>query len=164
MTFPIDVAGILTFILCTVPRSFYASTKRKQRWSLVIILFQDLYTHTDFVKKHKTALASVLSGWSIIPWTKMVTDLIPSQSTCLGCRFHPYWAACKRQPICFSLTSMFLSLSLSFPSLRSKINKHVLGWGENKIKCKKLKSIEQSHIDLNFAVFFIWWCSLHIML
>lgn len=56
MTFPIDMAGGLTFILCTVPRSFYASTKGEQWYSVVSILRQDSYTHMVFVKKHKTML------------------------------------------------------------------------------------------------------------
>ena len=49
----------------------------------------------------------------------------PSQSTCPGCGFGPrlghLWKAANH---CFSPTSMFLSLSFSFPSPLSKIKKH----------------------------------------
>lgn len=53
MTFPIDVADGLTFILGTTPRPFNAGTKRKKWESVVIILCQDSYTNIAFVKKHK---------------------------------------------------------------------------------------------------------------
>ena len=53
-------------------------------------------------------------GWSIILYTEKLAGLLPSQSTCLGCRFDPrsgrIWEATD---LCFSLTLMFLSLSPS---------------------------------------------------
>ena len=50
-----------------------------------------------------------------------------SQGTCLVCGFGPQWGHVQEATLrYFSLTSMFLSLSLSLPSLLSEINKHVL--------------------------------------
>ena len=53
-----------------------------------------------------------------------------SQGTCLVCGFGPQGGHAWEAALwCLSLTSMFLSLSLSLPSLLSEINKHVLSWG-----------------------------------
>ena len=68
-------------------------------------------------------------AWSIVLYTKKVVGSIPGQGTYLGCGFYPHsghvWETTN---LCFSLTSMFLSLSLSLLSPLPKINKHVLSW------------------------------------
>ena len=55
-----------------------------------------------------------------------VAGSVLGQGTYLGCRFDP-WSGCVREATdqCFSFTSMFLFLSLSFPPL-SKINGNIL--------------------------------------
>ena len=52
------------------------------------------------------------------------------QGTNLGCWFCPWSGSiCEAAHWCFSLPSIFLSVSLSLPSLLSKISKHVFQWG-----------------------------------
>ena len=72
--------------------------------------------------------------WSVIPYTKRlwVRFLVRARSWVVGSV--PTWGAYRRQPVCFCLTEMFLSLSLSlspplYPaaSLLSKIHKRILG-------------------------------------
>ena len=52
------------------------------------------------------------AGWRVVPHAKTVAGLIPSQSTHLGCAFESQsgcvWEGTDQ---CFSLTSVFLSLS-----------------------------------------------------
>ena len=63
---------------------------------------------------NKVALARWLSQLRHHPVHQKVVGSIPGQGTCLGCGFDPCWGKFRRQLIggCFSLTSMFLSLSL----------------------------------------------------
>ena len=68
-----------------------------------------------------------LSWLEHCPVNQKVVGSIPSQSTCLGCRFSSQSGHVQEATNPFSLTSKFLSLSLSIPSPLSKINKHVLG-------------------------------------
>ena len=71
-----------------------------------------------------------------------VAGSIPGQGTCLGCRFGPRSGRIQEATDpCFSLTSVFLSLSLSVPSPLSKINKHVLGRGFRKEKHPDIRNI-----------------------
>ena len=52
---------------------------------------------------------------------------IPNWGTCLGCEFSTHSGYIQEATnLCFSSTSVFLSLSLSLPSPHSRINKHVL--------------------------------------
>ena len=78
-----------------------------------------------FVWKHRgralTGVALLVGRW---PTKQNVSCSIPGQGiTCLGCRFWS-WLGCVWEATdwCFSLTSMFLSLSTSFP-LSRKIKK-----------------------------------------
>ena len=66
------------------------------------------------VKKIKRALVSGSVGWRVIPYKKTGVGLISDQGTRLGCRLDPQ-SGCIGEATnpCFSLTSMFLSLSLS---------------------------------------------------
>ena len=61
-----------------------------------------------------------------------VMKSIPVQDTCLGCGFGP-WLRCiwEATDWCFSLTSMFLSLSL-FPSLPLSLKAVSMSVGEDK--------------------------------
>ena len=74
-----------------------------------------------------------LSWLERCPVNQTVDGSIPSQDTCLSCGFIPQLGCIQVAAYeCFSLTSTFLSLSLSLLSLLSRINKHVLGWGLKK--------------------------------
>ena len=44
----------------------------------------------------QTALAGVAQWIECWPVNQRVSGLIPSEGTCLGCRFGPWWGACER--------------------------------------------------------------------
>ena len=73
-------------------------------------------------KLESVVLAGWLSWLEHYPIHQKVVGLIPSQGVYLGCSF-THWSGCGREAAdqCFSLTLMFLFLSLS------KVNKHVIG-------------------------------------
>ena len=73
-----------------------------------------------------SALASVAQWIEHQPVNQEMAGLIPSQGTCVVCRLGLWVELCERQPIdvCFSLTLMFLSLSLPPPSLKIKSGKN----------------------------------------
>ena len=61
-----------------------------------------------------------------------VASLIPSQSTCLGCRFDPDWSMYRRQPIDTSL------------SLHSSLSKSIkIASGEDK---KRKRNVYHNHV------------------
>ena len=65
----------------------------------------------------------MVGAWSPTPkgW-----ELIHSQGAYLSCRFNSRLRRVREASyLCFSLTLMFFSLSLSLPSSLSKINKHI---------------------------------------
>ena len=67
-----------------------------------------------------------LSWLQCHPINQKVTGWIPHQGTHLGCRFGPELGRVQgATDPCFSLTSVFLSLCLSFPPPLSKINERV---------------------------------------
>ena len=74
------------------------------------------------ILKIKDALAGVAQWIECRPANQKVAGLIPCQGTCLGCGPGPQLRLCEKQPRCISHTSMFLSLSPSFP-LSLRINK-----------------------------------------
>ena len=73
-----------------------------------IYIYIYTYTHTH---THTQALASVVQLVGASSCNQKVAGSIPSQGTCLGCKFNPQsryiWEATNR---CFFFTSMFLSL------------------------------------------------------
>lgn len=85
-------------------------------------------------KESTGALTGWLSWLRIAPYIKEVARSMPGQGTFLTCRFDLWsrrvWEAIDN---CFSLTSMFLPISLSL-SLKLKRNKHILKWGFKKKK------------------------------
>ena len=89
-----------------------------------------------------------LSWLECCPAHQKVMSSNPGQGACLGCTSDPclehtweetYW--------CFSLTSIFLSLSL-LPSLNSKIKRHILGWRLKKKK-KSYEAMKRHGRNLN---------------
>ena len=77
-------------------------------------------------KNRSAALTYVAQLIGHHPAKQKVTGLIPSQGTCLGCRFNlPGWGAYERQPInvslsCFLSPSFFLPYPLSINKLKKK--------------------------------------------
>ena len=69
--------------------------------------------------KEEWALAGVAQWTEYRPENQKVTGSIPSQDPCLGCRPGLQLVACENQ-LFFSHTTMFLSLSVSFPLSKSK--------------------------------------------
>ena len=70
--------------------------------------------------KYYFALAGVTQWIECRPANHRVAGLIPSQSTCLGCRPGPWLGVCERQPVDVSLTHQCFSPSLP---ISLKINK-----------------------------------------
>ena len=71
----------------------------------------------DIFKKLAKALAGVVQLVGCHPANRKVVGLIPSQGTCLGCRFSPSWVVYKRQLIDVSLP-LSSSLPLSLESIK----------------------------------------------
>ena len=71
-----------------------------------------------FKNVNNVSLARWLCWLEHCPLLQKVADSIPGQDRYLGCRFYP-WSECIWQATdqCFSLISMFLSLSLSLESI-----------------------------------------------
>ena len=68
--------------------------------------------------KNIAALASVAQLVGHCPANQKVKNLIPRKGTCLGCGLAPHLGCIQEATNrCFSLTSMFLSLSPSLPLL-----------------------------------------------
>ena len=88
--------------------------------------FWYIYKIKCFTAVKKKSSGQWLSFLEHCPVHLKVTGSIPGQGTYLGCKFDPQsgciWEATNRY---FSLTLMFLSLSLSLPSSFSKINKDI---------------------------------------
>ena len=81
-----------------------------------------------FSKSMISALVKQLSWLEHRLIQQRVVILFPGQGAFLGCRFHhPFGHVQEAADRSFSLTLMFLSLSLS-PPLSLKINKNILGW------------------------------------
>ena len=76
------------------------------------------------LRKGIPALAGMAQWIECQPGNQRVAGSIPSQDTCLGCRFSP-WSGCLLEATyrCFSHTSMILSPLFLPPSPLSRINK-----------------------------------------
>ena len=75
----------------------------------------------NHLKNYLYHLASVAHLVGVSSHILKVCRFDSVQGTCLGCWSHP-----KSRCICFHPVLMFFSLSVSFPSLLSKINERVL--------------------------------------
>ena len=85
-----------------------------------------VFMSTPCSRALELALAGLLSWLEHRPIHQKVVSLMPGQDTYLGCQFGPWWGCVwAKTDRCFSLTWMFLSLSLSVSSSLSKINKNI---------------------------------------
>ena len=112
------------------------------------------------VKHGRRALAGVAQV--IGPSSRQLKDwgLIPGQDTCLGCGFGPCRGTYKRYPNqCFSLTSMFLFLSLKSISMSSAEDKKMeegnLNIKPTSVKTELEKSLE-SEVKINHIFGLCW--------
>ena len=84
---------------------------------LAIVKLGSLAPYLFLWKMASGALAGVAQLVGYHPTNQKVTGSIPGQGKCLGCGFGPQSGRVREATDrCFSLTSMFVSLSFSLPS------------------------------------------------
>ena len=109
----------------------FDGTHKKSSLSLFKILCFLIEFSDKFIKNFQPWLVW-LSWLEHPPINQKVMGSIPSQGTCFGGRFGPWFRACARGNWSMFLSHIDVYLPPSLPSPLSKINKHVLRWGVKK--------------------------------